>query len=86
MTESTSNQNLKQINIGCGTEANQQVHDMYMTVKRLGLGDWFINYKGGPMKFSKFFEIRDGLENNNHRGFSFGRTVKVVRQLFIGEL
>lgn len=83
MTEPTSYKDWKSIDIGYGTEANREAHDMYMTVKRLELEEWLINYKGGPSGNSEMDKISDGLDNNNHSGFSFGQTVKLVKQVLI---
>ena len=83
MTEPTSYKDWKPVDIGYGLDSRREVHDMYMTVKRLGLKEWFINYKGGRRGLSHMDEISDGLEINNHSGFSFGATVRVVRQVFV---
>lgn len=81
MTEPTSHKDWKPVDIGYGIDSRRDVHDMYMTVKRLELEEWLINYKGGRKGLSHMDEISDGLERNCHSGFSFGATVRVVRNV-----
>lgn len=83
MTEPTNYTDWKSVDIGYGFDSRREVHDMYMTVRRLELKEWLINYKGGKRGFSHMDDISDGLEINNHSGFSFGATVKVVRQVLV---
>ena len=80
-TEPINYKDWKSVDIGYGIDARREAHDMYMTVKRLGLVDWIKNYQGG------YCEERDliskGLEDNNHSGASFNRTMYIVKQVFI---
>jgi hypothetical protein len=59
------------IDIGYGFESKREVHDMYMTVKRLGLEEWIKNYSSDKRLNKEVELISNGLEDNNHSGFSF---------------
>tara|TARA_B100001142_G_C14069404_1_gene552926 strand:- start:48 stop:338 length:291 start_codon:yes stop_codon:yes gene_type:complete len=83
MAEPSSYKEWKYVDIGYGVNASREAHDMYMTVKRLGLEEWLINYKGGGTDIGNMDKISDGLENNNHSGFSFSATAKFIRQVLI---
>lgn len=60
------------MDIGYGIDARYEVHDMYMTVKKLELEDWIKNTNRSDLNYSKESDmISDGLEDNNHSGFSY---------------
>jgi hypothetical protein len=60
------------MDIGYGFDARREVHDMYMTVKRLNLEDFMKKYNGKTEdKRKEINKISDNLENNNHSCFSF---------------
>ena len=59
------------IDIGYGFESKREVHDMYMTVKRLGLEEWIKNYSSDKRWDEESGLISKGLEDNNHSGYSF---------------
>ena len=59
------------MDIGYGVESKYEVHDMYTTVKRLGLEDWIKNYDSSKRWSKETTLISEGLEDNCHSGFSF---------------
>ena len=59
------------MDIGYGVDSKREVHDMYMTVKRLGLEDWIKNYDGRYDVCKETNLISEGLEDNCHSGYSF---------------
>jgi len=66
-----------------GIDARREVHDMYMTVKRLELGDWMKNTEWSKIKNSKEEDmISDKLENNNHSGASFSGCMWKTKEVF----
>lgn len=81
MTEPTSFKDWIPVDIGYGMNASKEAHDMYMTVKRLELEEWIKSYKGGYGE--EVDKISDGLDDNNHSGFSFGQTLRYVKQVYI---
>jgi len=83
MTEPSSYKEWKYVDIGYGVNASREAHDMYMTVKRLGLEEWLINYKGGGTDIGNMDEISNGLECDSHSGFSFSATLRVVKNVLI---
>ena len=80
MTEPTSFKDWISVDIGYGIDARREAHDMYMTVKRLDLVEWIKNYQGGYCEERN--RISQGLEENNHSGYSFGATLRLTRQVF----
>ena len=71
------------MDIGYGIDSRYDVHDMYITVQRLGLEDWIKNYKGGEQIYSdQASKISDGVENNNHSGASFGGCLWTTKKVF----
>ena len=70
------------MDIGYGMEARDEIHDMYMTVKRLKLEDWMKNYKDHQRYSKNAKEIGEHLENNCHSGASFGRCLWITKEVF----
>ena len=60
------------MDIGYGIESRNEVHDMYMTVKRLELEDWIKNYDSSKRYSNEVSLISKGLKDNCHSGASFG--------------
>jgi len=81
MTEPTSYKDWKPCDIGYGLCSQRSVHDMYMTVKRLELEEWIKSYRGGES--DEVNKISEGLEYNDHSGFSFSACLYFVAQVFI---
>lgn len=71
------------MDIGYGIESKYEVHDMYMTVKRLELEDWIKNTKWSNIRHSKESDmVSDGLENNNHSGASYSGCLWRTKEVF----
>ena len=71
------------MNIGYGVDSRWDVHDMYMTVKKLGLEEWIKNYDSRRDRYSKESDlISDNLENNGHSGASYGGCLWAVSKVF----
>ena len=71
------------MNIGYGIDSRWEVHDMYMTVKKLGLEEWIKNYKYFKDRYSnESSQISDNLINNNHSGASYVGCLWIVSKVF----
>ena len=71
------------MNIGYGMDSRWDVHDMYMTVKKLGLEEWIKNYDSRRDRYSKESDlISDNLENNGHSGMSYVGCLMMVSKVF----
>ena len=71
------------MDIGYGCESKYEVHDMYMTVKRLELEDWIKNTEWGNIRNSKESSmISSGLKNNNHSGASYSGCLLRTKEVF----
>lgn len=71
------------MDIGYGCESKYEVHDMYMTVKRLELEEWIKNTDWGNIRNSKESSmISSGLKNNNHSGASYSGCLLRTKQVF----
>jgi hypothetical protein len=71
------------MDIGYGIESKYEVHDMYMTLKRLELEDWIKNTKWSNIRHSKESDmVSDGLENNNHSGASYSGCLWRTKEVF----
>ena len=71
------------MNIGYGIDSRYEVHDMYMTVKRLELEEWMKNYNPKRDRNSENSnKISNGLENNNHSGASYSGCMWVTSRVF----
>ena len=71
------------MNIGYGIDSRNEVHDMYMTIKRLGLEEWIKNYNTQEGRYHENWnKISDGLNNNNHSGASYSTCMWVTRRIF----
>ena len=71
------------MDIGYGIESKYEVHDMYMTVKRLELEDWIKKTDWSDIRRSKESDIiSDGLENNNHSGASYSVCLWRTKEVF----
>lgn len=74
------------MNIGYGMDSRWEVHDMYVTVKRLGLEEWMKNYDTSRDRYSENSNlISDNLENNTHSGASYGGCLWVVSKVLNDE-
>ena len=72
MTEPKTYEDWVNMDIGYGIDSRREVHDMYMTVKRLKLEDFMKNYNGkSEGNIEEIDKISDNLGDNNHSGFSF---------------
>jgi hypothetical protein len=71
------------MDIGYGIDARYELHDMYMTVKRLELEDWIKNTNRSKLNHSKESDmISDGLEDNNHSGFSYSCCLMRTKEVY----
>ena len=71
------------MNIGYGVDSRHDVHDMYMTVKNLGLEHWMKNYVPQRDRYSENSDkIANGLNNNGHSGASFSGCMWVTSRVF----
>ena len=71
------------MNIGYGIDSRHDVHDMYMTVKRLDLIDWMKNYNPERDRYSENSDkIANGLNNNGHSGASYSGCLWVTSRVF----
>ena len=81
MTEPKDYKDWCNVDIGYGMNASREAHDMYMTVKRLELEEWLKSFKGGYC--DEIDKISEGLEHNNHSGFSFGQMIIYIKHVVI---
>ena len=71
------------MNIGYGMDARREVHDMYITVKKLKLEEWMKKYDSSRDRYSENYDlISINLENNNHSGASFSGCMWAVSKVF----
>ena len=71
------------MDIGYGIDSRYEVHDMYMTIKRLELEDWIKNTDWCNIRYSKESDmISNGLEDNNHSGASYGGCMWRTKEVF----
>lgn len=71
------------MDIGYGIDARYELHDMYMTVKRLELEDWIKNTELSKLNYSKESDmISNGLEDNNHSGFSYSCCLMRTKEVY----
>jgi len=71
------------MDIGYGIDSRMEVHDMYMTVKRLELEDWIKNTDRSKLNYSDESKlISGGLENNNHSGHSYWGCLMRTKEVY----
>lgn len=81
--EPRSHEDWISMDIGYGFESRNEVHDMYMTVKRLGLEKWIKNTDWCDIRSSKESSmISSGLKNNNHSGASYSGCLWKTKEVF----
>lgn len=71
------------MDIGYGIDSRREVHDMYMTVQRLGLTDWIKHYKSSKRYSKEVSMISNGLDDNNHSGASFGGCLWRTKEVYV---
>ena len=71
------------MDIGYGFDSRREVHDMYMTVQRLGLIDWIKTYDSSKRYSKEVNMISEGLENNNHSGASFSGCLWKTKEVYV---
>ena len=83
ITEPRSHKDWVSMDIGYGIESRYEVHDMYMTVKKLELEEWMKNYKGCNQRYSEeTTRISANLKDNCHSGASFGGCLWRTKEVF----
>lgn len=71
------------MNIGYGVNSKNDVHDMYTTVKKLGLEEWMKNYNPQSDRYSENSDrISNGLKDNGHSGASYSGCMWVTSRVF----
>lgn len=71
------------MDIGYGINSRREVHDMYVTVQRLGLTEWIKTYDSSKRYSKEVSMISDGLENNNHSGASFNGCLWRTKEVYV---
>ena len=83
VTEPTCPDDWVSMDIGYGFESKHEVHDMYMTVKKLGLEEWIKTTDWCNMRYSDESKlISKNLKNNNHSGASYGGCLWKTKEVY----